>query len=371
MIDKLKSSRFARLLASLAFTVVAILVAVLAFGENDQVAYGVALTFIVSFLFQIIYDLLDSSLTRKSFFAFLRSLLFWIITAVAIFVSFMLSMSGDADPEEVSFIGNVLIWALTLAPTLTALVYTIAAQKGSSRASVVLYPFISILAAVPMGLVCTLLVQLSTDVFGTLAPAAMAILVLILTIKRHRDRGNIFKEKDQNSTSVSQSSTTTEGLNEAYESEEDDEEEEEDDRQGDSGHWLNECIKDCIFAGGPFDVSPCYDIKIEADVSYNSIEVKRYEVEIGIYVSESVRVCRSGACSNDEITRSEYESIKSSYSSLNYNRLAHNIADTVANKLPELNEEYYYDEYLGKRIKVNVKRSGIDLSGFTVVEQLS
>lgn len=51
MINKLKNSRFTRLLVSLAFTVVAILVAVLAFGENDQAAYGVALTFIVSFLF--------------------------------------------------------------------------------------------------------------------------------------------------------------------------------------------------------------------------------------------------------------------------------------------------------------------------------
>lgn len=304
---------------------------------------------------------------RKSFFAFLRSLLFWAITAVAIFVSFMLSMSGDADPEEVSFIGNVLIWALTLAPTLTALVYTIAAQKGSSRALVVLYPFISILAAVPMGLVCTLLVQLSADIFGTLAPAAMAILVLILTIKRHRDRGNIFKEKTQKSTSAPQSSATTEGLNEAYEPEE------EDDRRSDDGHWLNECIKDCIQTNRPFDVSPCYDISIDLDFHFNSLEIKHDQIEIEISVDESLRVCRSGSYSNDEITRSELSSIKSSYSSLNgdYNRLARTVADTVKNKIPELNEEYYYDQYLGKGVKVRIKPSGIDLDSYTVVEELS
>lgn len=369
MINKLKSSRFARLLASLALTVVAILVAVLAFGDNDQAAYGMALTFIVSFLFQIICDLLDSSLMRKTFFAFLRTLLFWVITAIAIFVSFMLSMSGDTDPEEVSFIGNVFIWALTLAPTLTALVYTIAAQKGSSRGLVVLYPFISILAAVPMGLVCTLLVQLSADIFGTLAPAAMAILVLILTIKRHRDRGNIFKEKTQKNTSAPQSSATTEGLNEAYEPEDEDE----DDRHGDNGHWLNECIKDCIQMNRPFDVSPCYDISIDLDFHFNSLEIRNNQIEIGISVDESLRVCRSGSYSNDEITRSELSSIKSSYSSLNgdYNRLARTVADTVKNKIPELNEEYYYDEYLGKGVKVNIKRSGIDLDHLTVVETLS
>lgn len=365
MINKLKSSRFTRLLVSLAFTVVAILVAVLAFGENDQAAYGMALTFIVSFLFQIICDLLDSSLMRKSFFAFLRTLLFWVITAVAIFVSFMLSMSGDADPEEVSFIGNIFIWALTLAPTLTALVYTIAAQKGSSRALVVLYPFISILAAVPMGLVCTLLVQLSADIFGTLAPAAMAILVLILTIKRHRDRGNIFKEKSQNSTPTPQSSAQAESL--------EPDEDHEDDRHDDNGHWLNECIEDCIQTNRPLDVSPCYDISIDLDFHFNSLEIRHNQIEIEISVDESLRVCRSGSSSNDEITRSELSSIKSSYSSLNgdYNRLARTVADTVKNKLPELNEEYYYDEYLGKGVKVRIKPSGIDLDSYTVVEELS
>lgn len=377
MLSKLNNSRFARLVASLVLTIAAILIVSLTLDGMDQAVYGVALTFIGSLAFQILYDLLDLKLMRRSFFAFVRAMLFWALALASAFMSFMLAAAGDIDPVGSTLVKNTLISAFTIAPSVNALVYTIGAQKHSKHALVLIYPIFSILIAVPMGLICALLIQLDATIFGSLAPAAMVIITLLITLSRQRKRGLIFvkarsedvSEKAKATPNVSSNTTSNAGSNDkSYDDNDTDyDDNDTDDRIPDFTHSE---LKDIIESHYLNNSSqPIGSFSLDTDFSISECDPIS---GIVIHVSESLRYTSSLSRSSDEITKVELDDIKNYYTYTwknELNSISRSIANDVSQRLPELNKEYRgYENFIEKRISVKIVQSGItNLDSFTVI----
>lgn len=310
MLSKLNNSRLARLITSLVLTIAVTLTVSLTLDGIDQAIYGIALTFIGSLAFQILYDLLDFKLMQKSFFAFVRAILFWILTLISTFMSFMLASIGSADPDGSSFLKISLILALTVAPSVNALVYTVGAQKRAKHSLVVIYPVFSILISIPMGIICVLLIQLNAPIFGALAPAAMVVITLLMTLSKQRKKGLIFvktRDTDVSEKSAPAPNTPKSVAASNADFDDGDDEDETDDRTPDFSHSELIDIIESHYPNSSWSFG-----SFSLDTSFSTTQCDPIG-GIVIYVSESLEYTSALSLPHDEITASELERVKDHY----------------------------------------------------------